>query len=160
MAFLARASGGLIKLDQYNLTWLPELIFAAVIGFACAYEYAWWIFIPATGISYISMQSGHATAYHMGRRPEAAQGSRKQTLSYIIDPICKFFGLRLGEGPYCYLFMGLKGFLIGIPLGPYAFLLAALWPISYDLGETKGYNLAEWISGASAGLCVAIFLGL
>lgn len=150
MAFLARASGGGIKLPA-AVAWAPEALFALVIGIV-AYKIhgpVWGCIGAAT--SYIFMQTGHGIAYHMGRNPKSAQGLRKQTLSIIVDPICKALGWTLGERPYCYLFMGLKGLGIGLAVAPWGLLMALLWPLAYDIGRIRNNETAEFLSGAAMG---------
>ena len=157
MAFLARASGGGIKLPA-ALAWLPEALFALVIGIvACKIHGPVWGCIGGL-ISYIFMQTGHATAYHMGRNPKAAQGTRKGTLSLIVDPICKWLGWTLGERPYCYLFMSLKGLGLGLSVAPWGLLMALLWPLAYDIGRIRNNEPSEMLSGAAMGgvLCLAL----
>jgi hypothetical protein len=160
MAILARASGGGMGAQHLHskLTWLPEALFALVIGIV-AYK----IHGPVWGCigaitSYIFMQTGHGIAYHMGRNPKSAQGTRKQTLSIIVDPICRKLGWTLGERPYCYLFMGIKGALIGLAVAPWGLLMALLWPLAYDIGRIRNNECAEVLSGAAMGavLCLAL----
>ena len=58
---------------------------------------------------------------------------------------------------YCRLFMAVKGFLIGIPVG--GLPLAISWPIGYDVGDRTGNDaLREWFSCAGAGVSIVIFL--
>lgn len=152
MAILARQAGGGMGAKHLPdwLTWLPEAVFSLVVGLVSYKIHGpWWASVGL--LTYIAFQSGHATAYHMGRNPAAAQGKRKQTLSYIVDPICKALGWTLGERPYCYLFMGLKGLLIGLAVAPWGLLMAALWPIAYDLGRIRNNETAELLSGAFMG---------
>jgi len=149
MAILARAAGGGIKLPRL-IRWLPEAVFSIIVAWV-AYETKgpWWASMGL--LTYIGFQAGHATAYHMSRNPKAAQGERKQTLSIIIDPICKALGWTLGERPYCYLFMGLKGLLIGAAVAPWGLLMAILWPLAYDIGRIRNNEPSEMLSGAFMG---------
>lgn len=150
MAILARASGGGIKLPA-AVAWLPEALFALVIGIV-AYKIHGPVWASVGALtSYIFMQTGHGIAYHMGRNPKAAQGTRKQTLSIIVDPICKALGWTLGERPYCYLFMGLKGLGLGLAIAPWGLLMAILWPLAYDIGRIRNNDCAEPLSGAAMG---------
>lgn len=114
------------------------------------------------------METGHGTAYTMGRLPATAQSGRKQTLSWVVDPLCKAVGAPLGGSFYCWLFMGLKGLLIGLPLFPLGLVLAVLWPLAYEIGwfatERSGKirskmgatEIGEWITGGFTGLIIAI----
>lgn len=195
MGVLARMAGGGIgarHLDKVKLTWLPELLFAAPFGY-CAYltaldmipnsAGAFWVGIMGAAWSYLWMQTGHGTAFHMGRRPHIAQGARKQTLSAIVDPICEGFykriyykkmtwtndgkwitlrwkgmGWKLGEWQYCWLFMGLKGVLIGLPAFPFGLILGVLWPAAYAYGHQKRIGTDEFLTGVYAGLVVVLVL--
>lgn len=105
-------------------------------------------------------QTGHGTALAMGRQPSVAQSGRKQFLSPVIDRLCELFNQPLGGKFYCWMFMGLKGFLIMPPL-------ALLWPIAYEFGWQ--YNervnnkidptaMGELISGAFAGIVVFLLI--
>jgi len=153
MAILARQAGGGMGAQHLHskLTWLPEALFALVIGIV-AYKIHGPVWASVGALtSYIFMQTGHGIAYHMGRNPKAAQGTRKQTLSIIVDPICKALGWTLGERPYCYLFMGIKGLLIGLAVAPWGLLMAILWPLAYDIGRIRNNETAEFLSGAFMG---------
>lgn len=165
MAALARASGGGLGahvLDShkdggkspFNLTWLPEALFGLCIGLVCGYEYGWIWTLPAAAWSYIFMQSGHGTFYNM-KGWQSSNPDRIQKLEYIIRPIFRLFNWSIYTPRYSWFCMGLKGFLIGLPLMPFGALLAVLWPASYAL---KGSELGEWLSGASVGLCIVLLL--
>jgi hypothetical protein len=178
MAALGRAAGGGLGakyLDKegvkdgkmpFSMTWLPEALICIALGAAVGVEaadqfnHALWglLSMPAAGWVYAWVQTGHGTAYHMGRTPASAQGERKQTLSIVVDPVCKWLGWTLGERPYCYLFMGLKGLLIGLPLFPLGLIMAVLWPVAYDLGRIKNNETAEWLSCGLLGLVLAIYI--
>lgn len=183
----ARMAGGGLgaqKLPEW-LTWLPELFFALAIGAAIyvghpegirlAFDIPYVLKLDfyltrdgATALSstwsYLWMQTGHHTAYHMTLNPAAAL-ERKQTLSVIVDPICKLLNQPLGGTFYCWLFMGLKGVLIHAPLGLFALPAAVLWPLAYYLGRKvipryfprfDGGAAAELFSGAFSGLLTAL----
>lgn len=156
---LSRAAGGGLgakHLDKFKATWLPEALIGIGIGAATYVAWdVWWLSALATAWSYIWFQTGHGTAFHMGREPWVAQGKRKQTLSLVVDPICKTLGWTLGETKYCTLFMSLKGFLVGLPLGPFALLTGLMWPVGYGVKDTEA---GEWISGAAIGLATALLL--
>lgn len=159
MAFLARAAGGGIKLPSIT-GWIPEFLFAFVICLVSLTIYGPWIALPLSTLSYLGFQTGHATAYHMGRKPHAAQGLRKHTLSKIVDPICHWLGWTLGERPYCYLFLGIKGLLIGLAVAPLGLIMAILWPLAYDIGRIRNNETAEFLSGAFMGLILCLILSL
>lgn len=154
MSILARMAGGGIWPNRPS--GLAELLFATPIGIA--YGGASVMGGLAIAWTYLFMQTGHGTAFAMGRHPEYAQNGRKQFLSRFIDPICMAIRKPLGGMFYCWAFMGLKGLLIGIPVAPYGLFLAVLWPLGYELGyrieNTSKYG--ELISGAFAGLIVGL----
>lgn len=157
-----------------NLTWVPELAFACFFGGAAYQTTA--TLCPASNLyidilsatigtawSYLWMQTGHGTAYTMGNNPNIAQSGRKQTLSYVIDPLCRLFKQPLGGTFYSWVFMGLKGLLIGLPAFPFGLALAILWPQAYKIGwmTQKGDRataIGEIASGLFAGLLIAITL--
>lgn len=159
MAVLARASGGGIWSLPNSLSRLPEIAFSAVFGLA-----VFSLFGGAAGLiawiwSYAWMETGHGTAFHMGDRPQDAQGGRKQFLSPVVDAACEARGWPLGGWQYCWLFMGLKGALIGLPVAPAGLLLAFLWPASYWIGRKfKSGALCEFLSGACAGFVIWVYL--
>jgi hypothetical protein len=151
--------------SPFNLTWLPEVTFAAMfaVGNYVVFE-IWWLALLSLVWSYLWMQTGHGTAYHMGFYPEEAlkidpkTGKRRvQTLSPVIDPLCKAIGAPLGGPVYCWLFMGLKGFLIALPVLPAALMNLVFWPLSYWIGWARFNNVkgeVETISGTLAGAAV------
>ena len=83
---------------------------------------------------------------------------RTQTLDKIVIPICRLFGWEVQGTEYSWVFMGLKGFLIGLLLFPYGLILAVLWPLSYYIGlrlVPPQWGLHEWLSGAGVGMVVS-----
>jgi hypothetical protein len=185
MAALARASGGGLgahllnkkgAVDEQgrdkggimpvNLTMLPEMIFGVFMAVPAALEFGLFGWLAGAAWVYGWMETGHGTAMHMGKMPKEAQSGRKQTLSVIIDPLCKAAGSPLGGVFYCWAFMGLKGALIGLTAPFWGFLLAVLWPVSYFVGnylwfdEKTGYGrgeIAEFLSGGFAGLVLFLY---
>lgn len=170
MAVLARASGGGLFATSLpdKLGFLPELAFGAVFGLVFHMEHGG-LLLPllAAVWSFLWMETGHGTAFHMGRRPSEALSGRKQTLSVVIDPLCRAVGAPLGGKFYGWAFMGLKGALIGLPVAPAGLLLAVLWPLAYFVGmyllwepeEDNGRgDVAELLSGAFAGLILGLAL--
>jgi hypothetical protein len=157
MAILARASGGGMGMSKVpsKFHMLPECLFGLVFGAAACWNAGIFAGIAATISAAAWMQTGHGTAMHMGYLPKTAQSGRKQTLSSIVNPICARLGWPLGRAAYCWLFMGLKGLLIGLAAFPWGVSLALLWPLSYWIGQVlnKGY-LKEILSGSCAGLVI------
>lgn len=167
MALLARASGGGVGahiLDSrkdggvmpFNLTWIPESLFAFTIGVVSSshFGYGWLPF--AVIFAYLAMQSGHGTFYNM-RGWESANPDRKQSIEYVVRPIFNMFGWSIYKPAYSWACMGLKGMAIGLVLFPFGLLLAFLWPASYAI---KGPVWGEYLSGAFTGLCLVLYLFL
>lgn len=175
---------------------LPELLFAGAIGVAThASDHAERIAllvcdrlpqldpahaligvaVAAFGWAYAWMETGHGTAYTMARVPEIANTidpktgkPRKQTLSWVVDPLCKAIGAPLGGVFYSWVFMGLKGLLIGLPLFPLGLALAILWPLAYEIGwqatersakirdKMAPTEIGEYVTGAFTGLIIGL----
>lgn len=167
---LGRDKGGIMP---FSLSMLPEILFGAVLAVPVAFAWGFWAWLAAAAWCYLWMETGHGTAYTMGRNPNIATKIdpktgkvRKQRLSYVVDPICRLLGKPLGGTFYSWLFMGLKGFLIGLPFFPFGLTLAFLWPASYEYGMrlrekrwVKEHNVpAEFLSCAFAGLCSGLAL--
>lgn len=158
MAITARQSGGGLGAQYLPrwLTWLPEVFFAAGFGFA-AFQYGGWIAAAlATAWSYIWMQTGHGTVLQWGRDPSQAAG-RTQTLTPYVNVFALALNLPVGGVGYCRLFMAVKGFLIGLPVG--GLPLAVLWPLAYEIGvRVKRHEVSELLSGAFSGISIVAFL--
>lgn len=164
---MSRMSGGGLLAEKLP-KFLPELLFSLSFGVVASRHFSEPLHAVLIGLacvawSYLWMQTGHGTAYHMAANPAAAQGDRKQFLSIVIDPICKLFSQPLGEAFYCWTFMGLKGALIHLPLGFYAAPAAILWPLAYYIGhrlvprfypKIEGTAVAETIAGATSGVLI------
>lgn len=159
MATTARAAGGGVFADK---VWsrLPEILFALPISLAAwAISDSIWFGSFALAWSYFAMEIGHGNAYHMGFL-EKDYPDRWQTLDYLVRPITKLLKLAPRSAGYCWVFMGLKGLLIGLPLGMPALILALLWPLAYYLSFkfTRSSEVAEWVSGIFAGLVIILAL--
>jgi hypothetical protein len=181
MATLARQAGGGAGASwlvyhvgtRFGAFWgsfasrLPEIVWALVFTIVSVnlFELSPWpSALPIAIIAYLAMETGHGNAYHMGFA-ETTFPDRWQTLDYVVRPIMRgitwvaaYAGLILSLRPrspiYCWLFMGLKGLLIGLPLGIYGLPLAILWPLAYYISFrlTRSSETAEWLSGGFAGL--------
>lgn len=128
-----------------------ELLFGIAITYPL-HAYGIWAWVFAALWSFAWMETGHGTAFHMGQRPDIAIKGRKQFLSPVVDRICSLMNKPLGGSFYCWLFMGLKGLLIGLPLGLAGCALTVLWPLSYWIGrKVNNGALCELLSGACAG---------
>lgn len=175
MALLSRLSGnGFGK--QIGAPWIPEALFS--IPFGLAHAYAWhafgapaWVLLPAfvgaTVISYAGMQS--ATWYFLRwRSHDNPNMTRSGTLKGLIDWLAGKFGYELGDEGYAWIAAGVKGFIIGLPVG--GLPLAILWPLGYEAGshlEKLSERLGiddhapkEALAGAGAGISILLFLSL
>lgn len=165
MAIMARLSGSGFG-QKWNVSWLPEVLFAHAIGTAFGYVLVqhigpnWATFAGCIGWawSYAFMQSG--TWIFLKWTAHEPNRLRKSTLKPIIDFIAKRFGYELGDEGYSWIAAGVKGFLIGLPVG--GIPLAILWPLGYELGShMKIYKdeSKEIFAGVGAGVSIIIFLG-
>ena len=171
MAITSRLSGSGFG-QKWGVSWLPEVFFAAGIGAAHAYAwyafgYAWYAWIPAfilaTVWSYVFMQS--ATWMFLRWTEHEPNKTRKATLKPIVDFIAKRFGYELGDEGYSWIAAGLKGFLIGLPVGGIPLMI--LWPLGYEIGShAKGrtekwidpHTVSELMAGVGAGISIVLFL--
>lgn len=187
LSLLARASGGGLgahvlnkkgEIDQatgldkggvmpFSLTMLPEILFGLCLASPLLFTGHWFLWLLVGGWRYAWMETGHGIAYHMGRVPDQ-DPNRKQRLSVVVDWLAPKLGLQPFTRAWCWLFMGIKGFLIGVGCFPAGSLLAVLWPLAYDLGWTlkeRGHiddmeatEFAEYCSGAFAGVVLGLSL--
>lgn len=168
----SRQSGGGLG-AQYlpeKLTWVPEAFFSLPFGLpALLWLYpvlGLYALIPATCAviwSFAWMQSSTAPGLHWGRG--AYNPSRTSRLKPFVDWINTLVVSKRRIGPnyhpstadYCRLYMAVKGFLIGLPVG--AIPLAVLWPLGYDLGDKLNSNaIREFLAGVGAGIAILLAL--
>lgn len=154
MAVLSAWSGGSLWPSRYlpkKLTWLPEAAFACCFGYALHPIIGPYALI-AIAWSYIWMQSATAPGLHWG--DGSYNPDRTSTLKPLVDWLSPWHPSTV---EYCRVYMAVKGFLIGLPVG--GIPLAILWPLGYELG--RGNNTArELLSGFGAGLSIVIFIAL
>lgn len=159
MARVSRLAGGGYFASKIPST-APEIVFGLAIGAVSYFLWeSWWIAAVTSAWSYMAMEAGHGNAYHMGTE-QYLYPPRRQRLDAIILPLCKLFKFENRSPGYCWLFMGLKGLLIGLPLGLYGLPLAILWPLAYYLSfkYTQSSEYGEHLSGAFAGLLLEIVI--
>ncbi len=165
MAVLARMAGGGIGgafLAKYGFKFLPELLFALPFGFPLYFvianfntSAAWIVYITCVIWSYLWMQTGHGSILNWGRNP-AYTKNRKQFLSPLVNNIASKLNIEIGSTNYARLFMAVKGFLIGLPVG--GIVLAVLWPLAYEIGNRfKKHEVSELVSGAVAAIAIILF---
>lgn len=172
MGITSRQAGGGFgahRLPRW-LTWLPEVLFAIPFGLPL-----FLLLVPHVGSlallpaflavawSYLWMQSATAPGLHWGKG--GYNPNRTSTLKPYVDFLNN---LRVGKwsiGPgydpstaqYCRLYMSVKGFLIGLPVG--GIPLAVFWPLGYELGHRTGKeDLIEFFAGIGAGVAVGLAL--
>lgn len=165
MAAAARVAGGGVFKHPAGV---GEAMLSLPIAVAIGVNYgSFWAVVACFAWVFMWFQTGHALAFKMGADPATAQSGRKAFLSHIIDPLCKATGKPLGGVFYCWVWMGLKGFLMHLPLGGWAGLMAVLWPLAYWFGNrfiplvvatVDGEMVAEYLSGAFSGIVLAAYI--
>lgn len=150
-----------------DMTWLPEFMLALLVGCGIAPVAVavvgplWAAPIVVAGASwfYIWMQTGHANALPWGR--PGFNPNRKNTLTPVVHKLCSWLNIELYSVNYARLFMSVKGFLMGLPLG--GLPLAVLFPLGYELGhryDADRHDLKELAAGAGIGIALLLFRGL
>lgn len=148
---------------------VPEILFGLCFGIGsyALHGSIWWAIAGAAG-SWSSMELAHANAMQMGTKP--TDTGRFHQLDYVVRPLCRalmWIGARFGRKwnlepltvGYCWLFLGLKGTLIGLSIFPFGLPLAVLWPLAYWLAYwriKRGSAPAEWLTGYFSGPLVAL----
>lgn len=170
MAIMSRLAGNGFG-RKWGVSWLPEALFCLPFGFA--FGWALWPFIGNWAVlagffgsvwSYGFMQSG-TWMFLRWESHDDPNMERGATLKPMTDWIAGRFGWKLGDEGYSWVAAGVKGFLIGLPVG--GLPLAVLWPLGYEIGShAKGrvekygidpHGVSEFISGAGAGLSILLF---
>lgn len=186
------SKGGLMP---FNMTWLPELLFAVVIGFSSVRGFEnlgvdmsflrfFAVWAGTMAWAFLWMQTGHAAILPWDKVDTRPEMSRDNTLTPFVRWLCDLLkiewfrykpGLDGGNDypvyteAYVWTFAGVKGFLIGLPVG--GVLLAGLWPFGYEIGSHAKNHLAdktgvdlhivsEGAAGAGAGIACVAWLSL
>lgn len=166
MAVLARMAGGgfgATWLDKYSAKFVPALLFSLPFGFMSAYfapPFPIIAFMIGALISYLGMQAATGPALHWGKNPTVVSEPRK--ITPLVNYLANKFGFSIGSKNYCRLWMAVKGFIIGLPVG--ALPLMILWPLAYEIGNDfkpiigneKGQVLAEVLSGTFAAFSILL----
>lgn len=182
LAVIVRTAGGGYIADKIP-SMAPEIVFGLIVGAcfghntylltqAFAPSYVAWLPWLAYGLgtisaanAYRSIERGHGNAYHMGYLYNIpGYAPRFQKLDVWVFPICKviaWIGKRFGKtldiasrSPiYCWVFMILKGTLIGLSLLPFGIFLGIYWAQSYEYSfrKTRDSELAEPRTGFATG---------
>lgn len=171
-AVLSRMSGGGFGAEKLHrrLKMLPEILFALVFAATIlSVSTNWFLAVFVFVWCFLWMETGHGVVLPWGEpipdgsfKDEMLNG-RKQTLTPVVDFLARRLGIST-ERPdgvysvnYCRLFMAVKGFLIGLPVG--GVVLAVLWPLGYEIGKRlKNAELCEILSGAGAGIAIVTFI--
>lgn len=173
MGILSRLAGNGFG-AKWHLSWLPELLFALPFGIALTWAldaigvpFAWQMAcgLLAWAVSYLGMQSG--TWMFLQWTKHEPNRNRGATLKPAIDWLAGRFGYQLGDEGYSWIAAGVKGFIIGLPVG--GLPLAILWPLGYEIGshatgrvERIGIHdpqsVSEFSAGFGAGVSIFLFV--
>lgn len=162
MMFLGRGAGS----NLLGLKTVWGLLFALPIALASMAMFAlpWWGFIIAFVVAWRGFEFGHGTffamrGYYDGDSKEGDK-PRIQTLEKMFRPLYVAVGGNITHPMYSWVMMGVKGFIIGLPLLWWAIPLAVLYPTAYWYGfkVEKNKSIAELISAMAVGaiVCLAI----
>lgn len=159
MSVIARMAGGGLLAEKMPKP-LPEIVFGTCFGIFNFIEYKnALIAVLVSAWCYGWMETGHGTVLQWGRDPSQATSGRVQRLTPFVNFIANGLGYEIGSIQYCRLFMAVKGFLIGIPVG--GLPLAILWPLSYEIGYRFNKNeIAEYLTGLFSGATILVFYKL
>lgn len=175
MGILARLAGSGFG-SKWGVSWAPEALFTLPFGVALGWALQalgleYWICIISALLGWLVSYGGMQAATWSFLKWETADNrypGRSFTLKPVVDFIAARFGFSLGNEGYSWIAAGLKGFIIGLPVG--GIFTAILWPLGYELGShAKGrvekYGLdphifSEFFSGALGGVSIFIFIFL
>lgn len=136
-----------------RLDFMPEILFALGFVFAWYSFVGWWALFVGVW-SYGWMQAATANGLHWGRGEYKPH--RDTSFSPIVNKIADIFSIDRSSAWYCRVYMGVKGFLITLPVGGLGFIL---WPLGYEMGDkVKNHTVSEVTAGAGAGLSIVIAL--
>lgn len=173
MGFVARMAGnGFGK--QWGLSWLPEVLYTAPFAMASgwgsdmaglSFHWALVVMFFSWMVSYAGMQSA-TWMFLRWQSHDDPNTERGATIKPLVDWLAGRFGYKLGDEGYAWIAAGVKGFIIGLPVG--GVLNAVLWPLGYEIGShAKGrveklgidpHSVSEFLSGAGGGLSIFIFI--
>lgn len=159
MAITSGYAGGSLPgskvFDRINATWLPEALFALGMMGATFPAFGPWCVLAGLWC-YGWQQSATSLGLHWGKG--GYNPSRTSTLKPFVDWIAGKLGYDPSTVQYCRLFMGVRGFLITLPVGG---LGAIFYPLGYEIGNrVNNHAVSECLSGAGAGISIMAFWAL
>ena len=127
--------------SKWGIAFLPELLHSLPYGVALGYilnyhEVGFLYCLLATALGAAISYGGMQSATWMFLRWESHDDpntERTSTLKPIIDFIAGRFDYKLGDEAYAWIAAGVKGFIIGLPVG--GFLTAIAWSLGYEVGS-------------------------
>jgi hypothetical protein len=130
-----------------------KIVVVLAFGFGAYALFGGWFALLGL-LSGIGLSIGHGEFYAMrGANPDADLESWEK----YPRKLWNLLGLSEYTPAYSWYMMSLKGFIIGLPLGLFALLVAAIWSTAYYISFrfTKSSALAEYLSAGSAGLLIS-----
>ena len=135
-----------------KLKFMPEVLFTLPFAYVLYPLVGWWSLIALPWV-YMWKQTGHANALPWGDGGHNV--NRTNTLSPLVKWICRKLGIEYYSRGFAWVFMGVKGFLISLPVGGLGILG---YPLGYELGKRTGKHLySELLSGAFIGVNIVLF---
>jgi hypothetical protein len=140
MGVLGRMAGNGFG-SKWNLAYLPEMIYSLPYGFALGWAlyqfdlgFAQCIsgFFVGSLISYGGMQAA-TWSFLRWESHSDPNLNRTSDLKFIVDWLASLFNYKLGDEGYSWISAGVKGFIIGLPVG--GVFTAVLWALGYEIGS-------------------------
>ena len=158
MAIMASYCGGSFPLKvKWPVSWMPELLFGLGV-FAALYDVNILYAVLSSIVAAFAMRAATANGLHWG------DGEYKKERDTWFSPFVNWLAdqghIDYSSAAYCRLYMGVKGFIMTLPIGG---LGAILFPLGYDLGhmlkgKVKDSNLyRELFSGTGVALSIILF---
>lgn len=159
MAVFARQAGGGLKVKYLTDGALPEIFFSLTFTGYLALMLSPWFFAFAP-LVFLAFQTGHGNALDF---KDVHDPNRMNRIEPVVRWIADKLKIPHNTPAYDWIFMGLKGFLIGLPAG--GVLLAFLWPLAYQIrnwiepitGMPKAHSIAEALTGVFAAISAILF---
>ena len=132
---------------------VSTIAFVLIFGFGAYTLFGLW-YAPLGLLSGVGIAIGHGEFYAMqGANPD----SDMEPWEKYPRKLWNLLGRSEYTPAYSWYMMGLKGLIIGLPLGPFAVLVSAIWPTAYYISfkYTQSSALAEYLSAGFAGLLIS-----